>query len=205
MGPSAPAKTVALESFLIGRQALGPRGVDRRARLRAVEIDHVAARRTRRDGPREHRAYRPTLRGGPWRAFFCCSRVRVPSRSALAGSGGRIPRPVRSCPSSSRAAATRAPCRAPWPAAAWSQKRQCWVAVRLSHEQFGCRVGGRRRGLRRCRLAWFPPAATSNRACGSPAHGSPTFFTIGIRSAPPAPVGSGRDNDSGEGDQAEAV
>ncbi len=31
------------------------------------------------------------------------------------------------------------------------------------------------------RLVWFPPAATSNRACGSPAHGSPTFFTAGIQ------------------------
>ena len=31
------------------------------------------------------------------------------------------------------------------------------------------------------RLVWLPPAATSNRACGSPAHGSPTFFTAGIR------------------------
>jgi hypothetical protein len=31
------------------------------------------------------------------------------------------------------------------------------------------------------RLVWFPPAAASNRACGSPAHGSPTFFTVGIR------------------------
>ena len=31
------------------------------------------------------------------------------------------------------------------------------------------------------RLAWSPPAATSIRACGSPAHGSPTFFTVGIR------------------------
>ncbi len=30
---------------------------------------------------------------------------------------------------------------------------------------------------RRSRLAWFPPAAASIRACGSPAHGSPTFFT----------------------------
>ena len=34
------------------------------------------------------------------------------------------------------------------------------------------------------RLVWFPPAATSNRACGSPAHGSPTFFTVGIRFHP---------------------
>jgi transposase len=28
---------------------------------------------------------------------------------------------------------------------------------------------------------WFPPAASSIRACGSPAHGSPTFFTGGIQ------------------------
>jgi hypothetical protein len=39
------------------------------------------------------------------------------------------------------------------------------------------------------RLAWFPPAATSNRACDSPAHGSPTFFTAGIR-LPDATAGS---------------
>ena len=31
------------------------------------------------------------------------------------------------------------------------------------------------------RLVWFPLAAASIRACGSPAHGSPTFFTVGIR------------------------
>ena len=31
------------------------------------------------------------------------------------------------------------------------------------------------------RLVWFPPAAASNRACGSLAHGSPTFFTVGIQ------------------------
>jgi hypothetical protein len=36
-----------------------------------------------------------------------------------------------------------------------------------------------RRGL--ARLVWFPPAATSNRACGSLAHGSPTSFTVGIQ------------------------
>jgi hypothetical protein len=41
------------------------------------------------------------------------------------------------------------------------------------------RVGGRRldRAAVLARLVWFPPAATSNRACGSPAHGSPTSFT----------------------------
>jgi hypothetical protein len=41
------------------------------------------------------------------------------------------------------------------------------------------RVGGRRLGAAR---PWptgpgLPPAAASNRACGSPAHGSPTSFT----------------------------
>ncbi len=41
------------------------------------------------------------------------------------------------------------------------------------------------------RLVWSPPAATSNRACGSPAHGSPTFFTAGIRLIPVATPGEG--------------
>jgi hypothetical protein len=45
----------------------------------------------------------------------------------------------------------------------------------------------------------------SNRACGSPAHGSPTFFTGGVRLDPPGPVGSGCDDDAVEGDQAELV
>jgi hypothetical protein len=35
----------------------------------------------------------------------------------------------------------------------------------------------------------------SNRACGFPAHGSPTPFTAGIRSPPPVPEGPGGDND----------
>ena len=53
---------------------------------------------------------------------------------------------------------------------------------------------------------WFPPAATSNRACGSPAHGSPTFFTAGIRLFPsPRPVRARRDDDSIEADQAQPV
>ena len=45
------------------------------------------------------------------------------------------------------------------------------------------RVDGRRLGRAAIEPDWrrFPPAATSNRACGSPAHGSPTFFTAGIR------------------------
>src|SRR5438067_12314371 len=48
-------------------------------------------------------------------------------------------------------------------------------------------------------------ARPSNRACGSPAHGSPTPFTAGIRRSPPDPVGSGCDNDPVEIDQAELV
>ena len=36
----------------------------------------------------------------------------------------------------------------------------------------------------------------SNRACGSPAHGSPTSFTTGIRFLPPVPVGSGYDDEN---------
>lgn len=40
-----------------------------------------------------------------------------------------------------------------------------------------------------------PPApATSNRACGSPAHGSPTPFTARVRLLPPGLVGSGCDD-----------
>src|SRR5262245_15663743 len=51
-----------------------------------------------------------------------------------------------------------------------------------------------------------PPApAASNRACGSPAHGSPTSFTAGIRSFPPGLVGPGCDNDSVKADQAVLV
>src|SRR3954454_6541831 len=51
-----------------------------------------------------------------------------------------------------------------------------------------------------------PPApATSNRACGSPAHGSPTPFTAGIRFLPPGLEGPGRDDSSMEVDQAALV
>ena len=48
------------------------------------------------------------------------------------------------------------------------------------------RVGGRRlsRAATLARLAWSPPTASSNRACGSPAPGSPTPFTGGIRRHP---------------------
>jgi hypothetical protein len=73
------------------------------------------------------------------------------------------------------------------------------------------RAGGSAGGAgaaRRCRLAWFPPAATSNRACGSLAHGSPTPFTAGIRSAPldpPVPEGAGGDDELVEADQSHLV
>jgi hypothetical protein len=44
------------------------------------------------------------------------------------------------------------------------------------------RVGGRRLALaRRGRLSLVSSRPPSNRACGSPAHGSPTFFTVGIQ------------------------
>ena len=68
------------------------------------------------------------------------------------------------------------------------------------------RVGGRRLVPRgnadRFRV---PPAATSIRACGSPAHGSPTSFTAGLRLGPPVPEGAGRDDGSVEVDQAHVV
>ena len=51
----------------------------------------------------------------------------------------------------------------------------------------------------------FPAPAASNRACGSPAHGSPTPFTAGIRPCPPVPEGPGVDDDSRQGDQSELV
>src|SRR4029077_13657273 len=45
----------------------------------------------------------------------------------------------------------------------------------------------------------------SNRACGSPAHGSPTPFTGGVRFLPPGPVGPGCDDDAVEADQTQIV
>src|SRR5882757_3586332 len=50
-----------------------------------------------------------------------------------------------------------------------------------------------------------PAPATSNRACGSPAHGSPTPFTAGIRFLPPGLVGPGCNNSSVEADQTALV
>jgi hypothetical protein len=51
----------------------------------------------------------------------------------------------------------------------------------------------------------FPAPATSNRACGSPAPGSPTPFTGGVRFLPPGLVRPGRDDYSRHADQATSV
>src|SRR5436305_8139265 len=50
-----------------------------------------------------------------------------------------------------------------------------------------------------------PAPATSNRACGSPAHGSPTPFTAGIRLLPPGLSRPGCDGDSVQADQAQVA
>jgi hypothetical protein len=67
--------------------------------------------------------------------------------------------------------------------------RRAWIIASsefVSHRvQLGgvyataCRVGGRLPGTVRLEPTGpgLPPAAASNRACGSPAHGSPTSFT----------------------------
>jgi hypothetical protein len=62
-----------------------------------------------------------------------------------------------------------------------------------------CHPGGH---LSACSVSSSRP---SIRACGSPAHGSPTFFTGGVRLDPPGLVGPGCDDDAIEGDQAEIV
>ena len=55
------------------------------------------------------------------------------------------------------------------------------------------------------RVLRFQPPAASNRACGSPAHGSPTPFTAGIRLFPPGLSRPGCDDDSIQADQAELI
>ena len=55
-------------------------------------------------------------------------------------------------------------------------------------------------------VAPFPAPAASNRACGSPAHGSPTPFTAGIRPFPPGSrKGLGATTIPDKADQAELV
>src|SRR4029453_7152859 len=56
--------------------------------------------------------------------------------------------------------------------------------------------------LSRCSVSNSRP---SNRACGSPAHGSPTSFTAGIRSVPPPRRERPRRDDGSQADQAQLV
>ena len=51
----------------------------------------------------------------------------------------------------------------------------------------------------------FPAPATSNRAGGSPAPGSPTPFTAGIRLSPPVLEGPGGDDVPGKAVQSQMV
>jgi hypothetical protein len=67
------------------------------------------------------------------------------------------------------------------------------------------RVGGRRRGRADWPTGLVSSHPPSNRACGSPAHGSPTFFTVGIRLPSALTGGSWRGDRSVEADQAVAV
>jgi hypothetical protein len=50
-----------------------------------------------------------------------------------------------------------------------------------------------------------PAPATSNHACGSPAHGLPTPFTAGIPFLPPGLVGPGCDHGSMQAEQSAPV
>src|ERR1700736_6217303 len=51
----------------------------------------------------------------------------------------------------------------------------------------------------------LPAPATSNRACGSPAHGLPTPFTAGIRFLPPGLARPGGANVSSQADKPTSV
>ena len=74
------------------------------------------------------------------------------------------------------------------------------IVEELSNGLIG-RVGDWRGGV--VRTLRFQPPPPRFRACGSPAHGSPTPFTAGIRSLPPGPVRPGCDNDPDKIDQGE--
>src|SRR3954454_9676042 len=57
----------------------------------------------------------------------------------------------------------------------------------------------------RSQVGSLPAPATSNRACGSPAHGLPTPFTGGIRFLPPGLIGPGCDDGSLQAEQAALI
>src|SRR6476620_6424937 len=70
-------------------------------------------------------------------------------------------------------------------------------------DQYGTLVGSGAGAVTPWRSVSSP--RPSNRACGSPAHGSPTSFTGGVRFGPPGPVGPGCDDDAVEADQSQIV
>ena len=89
---------------------------------------------------------------------------------------------------------------------AWSRwrRRHQARARRAHYQRREQQVGGSGTGA----VPWpwsVSSPRPSNRACGSPAHGLPTFFTGGVRPCPPVPEGSGRDDGSVEADQAQVV
>ena len=93
-------------------------------------------------------------------------------------------------------------CRNPAVAAERARKREELLA---RTEQVGSAGGAHAARLCEPDWRWFPPAAASIRASGYPAHGSPTFFTAGIRLPGPGPVGSGGDDGSGDPDESHAI
>jgi hypothetical protein len=141
--------------------------------------------RRRRRGPRRGpgRCRRPSRCRPGMHASMSLQKQRL-SRCSQRTCGGRRPRAQRETPAS------------------W--QRRAVLAHRLARPLAGGSAGGAS-----ARTAWpterqFPPAATSNRACGSLAHGSPTSFTAGIRSSPldpPVPERTGGDDESIEADQ----
>jgi hypothetical protein len=82
---------------------------------------------------------------------------------------------------------------------------RCVTNVALDRSWVGSAGGAHAARLCKPDWRWFPPAAASIRASGFPAHGSPTFFTAGIRLPGPGPVGSGGDNGSGDTDESHAI
>ena len=76
-----------------------------------------------------------------------------------------------------------------------------WVDLMGAYSNFGWWLVGSGAGAVALVGVPFPAPATSNRACGFPAHGSPTSFTAGIRPCPPVPEGTRSDDGSTEPDQ----
>ncbi len=81
-----------------------------------------------------------------------------------------------------------------------------WRCLAVGHE---AAVAGRFPSSRSSSGPWSGRSVSSsrpsNRACGSPAHGSPTSFTAGVRCHPPGPEGSGCGDGPIKADQAQVV